>query len=73
MSTPTEEKAEQGTEFPWVARLREAGFDVRVGTGPPMEYEPAASFPRHYPSLRERIGDWLIRIGERVRGYSDDD
>ena len=73
MSTQTEEKTEPTAEFPWVTKLREAGFDVRVGTGPPMEYEPAASFPRHRPSLRERMGEWLIRLGERVRGYSDDD
>ena len=73
MSTSTDEKTGQRPEWPWVAKLREAGFDVRIGTGPPMEYEPAASFPRHYPTLRERIGDRLIRIGEWVRGYSDDD
>jgi hypothetical protein len=26
-------EVEGRTEYPWVARLREAGFDVRTGTG----------------------------------------
>ncbi|HKP75432.1 MAG TPA: hypothetical protein VJT67_07790 [Longimicrobiaceae bacterium] len=73
MSTQTDEKTEHGVDWSWVERARAAGLDIRVGTGGPMQREPAASFPRHYPSLRERIGERLIRLGEWVRGYSDDD
>jgi len=73
MNTPTEEQTVERVAPPWVRRLRDDGYEVRVGTGGPLEYEPAASFARHVPSLRERIGEWLIRAGEWVRGYSDDD
>ena len=38
MGTPLEGR----TEYPWVARLREAGIEVRTGTGE-LAREPAAS------------------------------
>ena len=42
MSTSTEEKA---AEYPWVARLRQAGYDVRNGTGTGvLSEEPECSF-----------------------------
>lgn len=52
MSTP-----DSDTEYPWVARLREAGLRVRTGTGE-LAWEPDDSLtppPWFRPGIRARI------------------
>lgn len=47
------EQTDDAPEFPWVARLREAGIEVRTGRGP-LSRDPADSFSAP-PGLRSAI------------------
>ena len=55
-------KAEGRTEYPWVARLREAGLDVRTGTGvlsrdPEDSFTPPPGFrPGRWADIRSMLG-----------------
>ena len=50
-------EAEGRTEYPWVARLREAGFDVRTGTGE-LSRDPDDSFSPP-PGFRPGVRAWM--------------
>jgi hypothetical protein len=71
MGTPAAEQ----TEYAWVSRLREAGYDVRTGTGTGgLSEEPDCSFsppPGFRPGFRAEatafLGRALTRGAERLR------
>ena len=59
-------EAEGRTEYPWVARLREAGFDVRTGTGE-LSRDPDASLGPP-PGFRSAFGRAVRFVGEAWNG-----
>jgi len=73
MDTQAEERADESTEYPWVAQLRAAGINVRTGTGhlnrvPDESFTPPPGFrPGILWRVRSMLRRWKSGAPERHR------
>jgi hypothetical protein len=67
MDTQAEERAEETTEYPWVAELRAAGLNVRTGTGrlnrvPDAYFGPPPGFRTGIRAVLRSVGSIGVRV-----------